>query len=351
MLLHSALRTPRSALWPRSAFTLMELLIVMMIMTLLAGLALSALAGATEAAREQRTRAIIAKIDSLIMERYESYRTRAVPVRVQAGSTPRVAAQLRLNALRELMRLEMPDRISDLCVQQEYTNDLSDDSLDAIPAQFTVETNFLKAPPSLALSYKRRVRKAMYADGLNNPPKPWTRNNQGSECLYLILSSMHDGDKNALDYFDESEIGDTDGDYQKEILDAWGQPIHFFRWAPGFIIENGAITAQTSNTTDVTKPMAPDSFDPGKADTRWQDANTLINPFELKPLIVSTGRDRELDLNPAFALVYQIQNASGIRNDPYSEFGSSLPGQPFDLNGDSEDNSGDNISNHFLQTP
>ena len=48
----------------RGAFTLMELLIVMMIMTLLAGLALSALAGATEAAREQRTRAIITKIDS-----------------------------------------------------------------------------------------------------------------------------------------------------------------------------------------------------------------------------------------------------------------------------------------------
>jgi prepilin-type N-terminal cleavage/methylation domain-containing protein len=67
MQLHSTIRNPHSAIWPRPAFTLMELLVVMMIMTLLAGLALSAMAGATEAAREQRTRAIIAKIDQLIM--------------------------------------------------------------------------------------------------------------------------------------------------------------------------------------------------------------------------------------------------------------------------------------------
>lgn len=52
------------------AFTLTEL-IVIAIIGIITGLGLSAFAGAVELAREQRTRSIIAKIDQLIMERYE----------------------------------------------------------------------------------------------------------------------------------------------------------------------------------------------------------------------------------------------------------------------------------------
>src|SRR5438477_11280441 len=58
----------------RPAFTLTELLIVMMILGIMTGLALSGLAGAIDQAKEQRTRAIIAKLDQPIMERSESYR-------------------------------------------------------------------------------------------------------------------------------------------------------------------------------------------------------------------------------------------------------------------------------------
>src|SRR5437667_3806620 len=95
----------------RPAFTLTELLIVIAIIAILSGLGLSAYSGATQMAREQRTRGMITKIDQLIMERYEAYRTRAVPIKIAAGVQPRMAAGNRLLALRELMRLEMPDRI------------------------------------------------------------------------------------------------------------------------------------------------------------------------------------------------------------------------------------------------
>src|SRR5262245_20885808 len=102
----------------RRAFTLTELLIVMMIIGIMAAMALSALSGATELAREQRTRAIISKLDQLIMERYEGYRTRAVPIRIPATSTTaqgtRYAAMIRLYALRDLMRMELPERITDV---------------------------------------------------------------------------------------------------------------------------------------------------------------------------------------------------------------------------------------------
>src|SRR6185369_542166 len=93
----------------RLGFTLVELLIVVMIIGILASLAVSVMAGAVEQSRIQRTHAMIAKIDQLIMEHYESYRTRPVPVRIAAGTNPVIAARTRLFALRALMRMELPD--------------------------------------------------------------------------------------------------------------------------------------------------------------------------------------------------------------------------------------------------
>src|SRR6187200_1326564 len=87
------LRIQNSPFRIRRAFTLTELLLVITIIGIMTGLGLSALAGAVELAREQRTQTIIAKIDQLIMERYESYRTRALPIRIPNGVDPRTAAR------------------------------------------------------------------------------------------------------------------------------------------------------------------------------------------------------------------------------------------------------------------
>src|SRR5438067_3097669 len=98
----------------RRGFTLTELMIVIAIMAILAGLGVSAMSGATNLAREHRAGTMIDKIDQLIMERYEGYRTRTVPVKILPGTLPRVAAMIRLNGLRDLMRMELPDRKSDV---------------------------------------------------------------------------------------------------------------------------------------------------------------------------------------------------------------------------------------------
>src|SRR5688500_8132124 len=80
-------------------FTLTELLIVFVIIAILAGMALSALSGAQEMARASRTRAIITKLDQLIMEKWDGYQTRAVPIRIPIGTAPHLAARVRLYAL------------------------------------------------------------------------------------------------------------------------------------------------------------------------------------------------------------------------------------------------------------
>ncbi len=97
----------------RHGFTLVELLVVVVVIAILAGLVLGALQAARETARVAKTRATITKLHNIIMGMYESYRTRRVPINTMTATgpmNPNLAAQTRLYALRDLMRMEMPDQ-------------------------------------------------------------------------------------------------------------------------------------------------------------------------------------------------------------------------------------------------
>ena len=51
----------------------------------------------------------------------------------------------------------------------------------------------------------------------------------------MILAGIREADATGLEAFEDSEIGDTDDDGMPEILDPWGRPIYFLRWAPGYV--------------------------------------------------------------------------------------------------------------------
>ena len=70
------LRKPRT----RGAFTLVELLVVISIITILASMLLVALSGVQETSRVDRTRAQIGRIHTVITEKWEQYRSRRVAV-------------------------------------------------------------------------------------------------------------------------------------------------------------------------------------------------------------------------------------------------------------------------------
>ncbi len=119
----SAIRVPSSS---RSAFTLLELMVTVAIIGILASAMLFALFGAQETARENKTKSLILKLNNIIMPKWETYRTRRVPIippmlATQSGSTMvsvtqgvQIAAKYRLDALHDIMRMEMPDRWSDI---------------------------------------------------------------------------------------------------------------------------------------------------------------------------------------------------------------------------------------------
>ena len=298
----------------QAAFTLVEMTIVIMIIAILAALALPIFAAAAQQAKVHRTRAVIAKIDQLIGEKYESYRTRQVPIRVLPNTTPYNAARFRLNAMRELMRMEMPDSQSDF-LPYDFNS----------ATTLSGENAYLRATPALTQAYRRRA------------VATWDVNNQSSECLYLILAAMRDGDKSALDYFSPTEIGDTDNDGMKEILDAWGQPIHFLRWAPAYRgdLVPYPVTPQVGNI--------PDPFDPFKVDPRWTNG-APFTPFALKPLIWSDGPDKRggINFNSPNNIAY---SASNPPNDPYLPDNTGMPVIGAPVNADATDN----ITNHDLE--
>lgn len=74
-----------SRLWPlasglsaRSGVTLVELLITMLIISILAALVLGVAAVAGQTAKEAHTRHMIARLHTLVMEQYDTYKNRRV---------------------------------------------------------------------------------------------------------------------------------------------------------------------------------------------------------------------------------------------------------------------------------
>ncbi len=162
-------------------------------------------------------------------------------------------ADARLLALRELMKLEMPDRWSDVV----------NSSLQwPVPAQPGPVTYVLAAPPALTQRYFQQLQ-SLTTDDVNV-----VESNQGAECLYMIVMNAT-GDGEARTLFTDQDIGDTDGDGAPEFLDGWGRPIQFIRWPAGFVGESDFMTGDGASDHDpfdlyrrdsptVTQPPAND---------------------------------------------------------------------------------------------
>lgn len=327
----------------RPSFTLIEMTIVIAIIGILAAMAMSVYATALSQSKAHRTRTIIAKIDTIIGEKWEGYRTRQVPIRILPGTNTDVAAGTRLLAMRELQRFELPDRITDVTAGPAYGS----------PPNSIPQTNY----PVYALSAlftrpainKLYLRRAFQAHAPGSPGTTglqyWTNANENAECLYLILAATRDGDKNALDYFSPSEIGDVDDDGMNEILDGWGQPIAFLRWAPGYRADIAPFPVTPQTAADA------DPFDPLKIDYRFRDVDLTNDPIALRPLIWSAGADKTHDIQ--VGVVDSSNNAipyatTSPANDPYHPQ-PIMAGSPADGNADNSPDYTDNITNHDLE--
>jgi prepilin-type N-terminal cleavage/methylation domain-containing protein len=324
--LHSAFFTLHL---PRRAFTLVELLVVMTILGLLASMVMFALASAQESARVAKTESTINKINAIIMRKYDSYRTRRVPVDVKAVAAfksylngPPGWARARIDVLHELMRMEMPDSFSDI-------------SDGPITKWKTGSTTVTMTRPSASQAYFTTLQ-SKNAAALN------TTKLQQAMCLYLIVTKGCD-DPDVLEEFAPDEIASDDATGLNYFVDGWGSAIYFLRWAPGFVspLQQSAATATSHDPFD---PMGVYKTPSDPSKSGYDPKFPTGNKPPLFPLIYSPGPDKGYELETAPGIRY-----STINNNPY--YCVDTPptiGVWKDENQDGEDNSIDNITNHSL---
>ncbi|MGB7323518.1 MAG: prepilin-type N-terminal cleavage/methylation domain-containing protein [Rubripirellula sp.] len=300
----------------RNAFTLVELMIVIVVIGLLAGMASLAISGVANTAKISRTRGIVSLINDVLLTKYESYKTRPLPVAVANFNAatelkievpPREAARIRLLMIRDLMRMEMPDRKIDVLDDPMSISGSVFQVIVDTNNQIIRQTTPVKRPvawfdnpgnsgkniPAQLQSYRDRVPQPVPTPSNPTPTRydGWTREWESAEALYLIMSTTFVDGMLAIEGIPSSNIGDIDGDGMPEILDAWDTPIGFIRWPVDYV-------------DHIDLPVTDDEMDPFRVDFGFVASNappvatgaTRQFPISLRPLIVSAGSDRVFDL-------------------------------------------------------
>ncbi len=354
---------------PRSGVTLIELMIAIMIIGILAAAVLGVAAVAGETAREAKTKSMISRLHSLLMEQYDTYASRRVrlwpevlrQINSSGGTTAekgRIKAEVRLYALREMILMEVPDRWSDVLL--EAVPPLS-------PSPITPRSPIYLAVPDttrrteLANVYLRNYRRIATSTnkitGTTNSPQQILEN-QGAECLYMVVMNAC-GDGEARTLFPESSIGDTDGDGAQEFLDGWGHPIEFLRWAPGFESDIQVNANEFGNPPPADPTSVPAWVTAAAADHDPFDLyRTDFAAFRLVPLIYSAGRDEEFGLMSAqtdyatwigvAATNATVNLASPLKLLPWRHVNTS--GEFYAGTDNLSKTATDNINNHLIST-
>ncbi len=294
------------------AFTLVEILVVLVILGVMASMVITAVQGVTQTARESRTRSIIAACDSVIQEHYEALKNRPLPVEIPvlplittAGPPPITyanevlafeAARVRLIMVRDLQRMELPDKKLDIVTAsnlQQTTASITAVAnriaADAITGRILREYGANRSQTVIdwdgsnkLTTYFNRFESSF--NQVTNVAADWTSEHEGAECLYMIMATSFVAGSPAINAIPDANIGDVDGDGMPEILDGWGRPLGFVRWPVGFIDNNGVVDRSV-----------PDDFDPFRVDFGFTVA-AFDPPWATRPLIVSRGPDDEFGI-------------------------------------------------------
>lgn len=337
----------------RPSFTLVELLVVIAIIGILVGMVMYTLAGAQRDALTSRTRATIQKLNNIILQRWEEFRYRSVRTnipedflgtysaggQIQAVLSPREGARVRMMILRDTMRMELPDRYTDIVYPPTIYKVATFTADNSPPLSNNSNDGLLTPERTVPGSYNNYRRKMVTTGALPSglytgsvspvgSPIP-SLTNQGAELLYQIVATSNYNGANGLEFFRPSEIGDTDDDGFPEFVDGWGRPIRWLRWPAGYgyvdpskataseIVSLRPVDAQLNDLT------VPDALDPLRTDWRWSVSAYAQKPWLLVPLIISAGPDGMFDIqfDESTPIAYATDTWSGSTDSPAHKTG------------------------------
>lgn len=256
----------------RRGFTLIELLMTILIIGILSGLFYGAIQKASGVSKIAHTKSTIAKLNVSLMDRWDSYRGRRLPLdpklvlaaikasggssypyvqsQIAAMSGRRIAASggainayptppfdplsvpytaatgyanasqiaaVRLLAVRELTQYEMPQGFADVL----------DFSSAPGPAGWPLRSpSVLTVPPPIAQAYATTVNRAYltlltFPGAAASDAEARIRANDSAECLYMILTIGSTDSGLFGEQLPVADVGDVDGDGLLEFQDAW----------------------------------------------------------------------------------------------------------------------------------
>ncbi|TWU60105.1 hypothetical protein Poly51_03790 [Rubripirellula tenax] len=346
---------------PRSAFTLVELMVVIVLLGILSGMTGMMLTGAKADAKEKKAKRQIETIEQILLSELNEMSFAPVAL-VRAPSTTNTARTLMIGN-RDRFRMAFPDRRGDLLMPParlmvgvsgaaspskirppnlwfRMRSRLSLDGTVTLPpfatAAMSLENiygigtgptwtgGFTFTPPMLTRrAFADSTSSIIPTPANDNTPVDvenyWTRQHESAECLYLILSVIEFNGTPALELMGNDMVGNTDGDLVPEIIDPWGKPLLFIRWPVGHV-------SQTSTEAD--------PFDFTQVDPRFSNPVVSNRPFRTTMLIASGGPDEEFGLysSPAsfddttttdfaYADVQDPTDANYRYPDPYHNLG------------------------------
>jgi prepilin-type N-terminal cleavage/methylation domain-containing protein len=280
------------------AFTLVELLVVIVILSILGSLSLAGLNVGRQRAKKERTASTIRKLNDIVEAMYDDYSTRSVSDAL----------------LPQLMCYEMPDQWADVQVGDLVNSGTFSTALKTGPVN-----RYARIATTAA------TRSALGAT-LSN-----------AECLWLCVARSG-FQPDALEQFRPDELTDLDNDGAKEFADGWGKPIYFLRWAPGYVSPLSAV--QTEKIISQAQSLRPTI--PATPNHSWRSSLGM-----LLPLIYSAGPDEATNDSLSGPDGYGLQRPSGARSAPYDFTEFPTVGAPR-TEPENANAYRDNITNHDL---
>jgi type II secretory pathway pseudopilin PulG len=182
----------------RASFSLIEILVVLGLIAFLTAAIVVVLPRIANASKVTATRATIKKVDELLNDRMNGFKRYIQTQDALAGSgTPSYVIKWATNSQYPLN----PALARVLAIKLEFRQN------------FPQMLSEMKSPPTYTVSAHNQ-------------------NTESAACLYQILTQMavYDTEQPSTTDLKGVEVADTDGDGLMEVVDAWGQPLRFYRW-------------------------------------------------------------------------------------------------------------------------
>lgn len=330
----------------RHGFTLLELLTVIAVIATLTSITLLVMNGITDNALREATKTTVQKINGLLQQRIESFdrafknkrreaAIRNVRVVLENEISGAIGAPVSLEdesavgilAKKYEFRFQFPQRVQDRIDAKLYVPEF-----DNVIYRDPSENVAPGLPTSLYENIAFPVARTQLITETGGNPSPsevnvrvnanWAnhdRSTESAELLYFaLLRSENFGSSVAsADQFSSTEITDTDNDGLPEFVDAWGNPLQFYRWPTRLVDPDSPFPFQPvwSEQNDLTETREVTS------DER-RVASHLLKGLPPAPGTVSEVTQREyllVDPDDPIGLLYTF-----LENPVYSNMGVNL---------------------------